>query len=144
MKKEIIEELEETFVCEECGKRVSEEEFDTELDICMECSIEECTNNNHSGMFVEKFECTQCGVYYWVEDRDSFDCPNCKISEEENKVITAYVSNVKGTEEKPYQVFIEQEEETKEYESYSTEEEAENRAQYINDLMTANWEEINI
>ena len=29
----------------------------------------------------EKFECYDCGVYYWVIDRDNFDCPNC---EEEN------------------------------------------------------------
>lgn len=25
----------------------------------------------------EKYECHLCGVYYWVEDRDDFDCPNC-------------------------------------------------------------------
>lgn len=28
---------------------------------------------------VEKFECADCGVYYWVIDRDNFDCPNCEI-----------------------------------------------------------------
>ena len=26
----------------------------------------------------EKFECDDCGCYYWVEDRDDFDCPNCE------------------------------------------------------------------
>lgn len=26
---------------------------------------------------VEKYECHNCGVYYWVIDRDDFDCPNC-------------------------------------------------------------------
>ena len=26
----------------------------------------------------EKFECYDCGVYYWVIDRDNFDCPNCE------------------------------------------------------------------
>ena len=75
------QEIEEVLVCENCGKEVilsEEEDFDTELHLCIECSIEECTNNNHSGMFVEKFECSECGVYYWVEDRGIFDCPNCR------------------------------------------------------------------
>ena len=27
---------------------------------------------------LEKFECFICGVYYWVNDRDNFDCPNCQ------------------------------------------------------------------
>ena len=26
----------------------------------------------------EKFECYECGVYYWVIDRNDFDCPNCE------------------------------------------------------------------
>ncbi len=26
----------------------------------------------------EKYECHDCGVYYWVIDRDNFDCPNCE------------------------------------------------------------------
>jgi len=28
-------------------------------------------------MIKEKYECHLCGVYYWVDDRDDFDCPNC-------------------------------------------------------------------
>lgn len=27
---------------------------------------------------LEKYECHDCGVYYWVIDRDNFECPNCK------------------------------------------------------------------
>ena len=26
----------------------------------------------------EKFECADCGCVYWVDDRDSFECPNCE------------------------------------------------------------------
>jgi len=25
-----------------------------------------------------KFECGDCGCYYWVNDRDNFECPNCQ------------------------------------------------------------------
>ena len=24
-----------------------------------------------------KFECGDCGCYFWVEDRNNFNCPNC-------------------------------------------------------------------
>ena len=24
-----------------------------------------------------KFECGDCGCYFWVEDRNDFNCPNC-------------------------------------------------------------------
>ena len=27
----------------------------------------------------EKFECADCGCFYWVEDRSNFDCPNCEF-----------------------------------------------------------------
>ena len=27
---------------------------------------------------VEKYECADCGVYYWVIDRNNFECPNCE------------------------------------------------------------------
>lgn len=27
---------------------------------------------------LEKYECYDCGVYYWVIDRDNFECPNCE------------------------------------------------------------------
>jgi len=27
---------------------------------------------------LEKFECMDCGCYYWVENRNEFDCPNCE------------------------------------------------------------------
>jgi rubrerythrin len=26
----------------------------------------------------EKFECSDCGCFYWVKDRNDFECPNCK------------------------------------------------------------------
>tara|TARA_R100000656_G_C3950173_1_gene128317 strand:+ start:866 stop:991 length:126 start_codon:yes stop_codon:yes gene_type:complete len=26
----------------------------------------------------EKFECADCGCFYWVNDRDEFECPNCE------------------------------------------------------------------
>ena len=29
----------------------------------------------------EKFECFDCGCYYWVNDRDDFQCPNCEQEE---------------------------------------------------------------
>ncbi len=27
---------------------------------------------------MEKFECGDCGCFYWVKDRNDFDCPNCE------------------------------------------------------------------
>ena len=27
---------------------------------------------------MEKFECYNCGCYYWVNSRDYFHCPNCE------------------------------------------------------------------
>lgn len=27
--------------------------------------------------FKEKFECSECGCFYWVKDRNDFECPNC-------------------------------------------------------------------
>lgn len=27
---------------------------------------------------VDKYECSDCGVYYWVIDRNEFNCPNCE------------------------------------------------------------------
>lgn len=30
---------------------------------------------------MEKFECFDCGCYYWVNDRDDFQCPNCEQNE---------------------------------------------------------------
>ena len=32
----------------------------------------------------EKFECASCGCFYWVKDRNTFECPNCEDSKEEN------------------------------------------------------------
>jgi len=29
----------------------------------------------------EKFECGDCGCFYWVDDRDIFECPNCEQME---------------------------------------------------------------
>ncbi len=36
----------------------------------------------------EKFECGDCGCYYWVKDRNNFSCPNCedKIANNETKL----------------------------------------------------------
>ena len=28
---------------------------------------------------LEKFECGDCGCYFWVENRNDFDCPNCEL-----------------------------------------------------------------
>ena len=68
------------YTCTSCGTRVDKNDcdYDTDLDLCVDCSIKYCTDNNVSGSFVEKFECEDCGIYYWVEDRDDFDCPNCE------------------------------------------------------------------
>lgn len=63
--------------CENCSKEVNYDDWDKDEHICRECSIEYCQNNNCSGPFVEKFECPDCGVYYWVENRNEFECPNC-------------------------------------------------------------------
>tara|TARA_R100000008_G_C3579801_1_gene167687 strand:+ start:795 stop:989 length:195 start_codon:yes stop_codon:yes gene_type:complete len=30
----------------------------------------------------EKFECDECGCYYYVDDRDDFECPNCEDMEQ--------------------------------------------------------------
>lgn len=30
---------------------------------------------------LEKYECHECGVYYWVIERDGFECPNCQDKE---------------------------------------------------------------
>ena len=37
-----------------------------------------------------KFECGDCGVYYWVEDRNNFECPNCedKLNDETMQELT--------------------------------------------------------
>ena len=26
-----------------------------------------------------KFECSSCGCYFWVKDRNDFNCPNCEV-----------------------------------------------------------------
>jgi len=28
----------------------------------------------------EKFECGDCGCYFWVKDRNDFVCPNCDLN----------------------------------------------------------------
>lgn len=33
----------------------------------------------------EKFECGDCGCYFWVENRNKFKCPNCKEMKEEKE-----------------------------------------------------------
>jgi Zn finger protein HypA/HybF involved in hydrogenase expression len=35
---------------------------------------------------LEKYECHECGVYYWVIDRDGFECPNCQDNEHLKKL----------------------------------------------------------
>ena len=30
-----------------------------------------------------KFECMDCGCYFYVKDRNNFDCPNCQYLENE-------------------------------------------------------------
>jgi len=34
--------------------------------------------NNEKSEETEKFECYKCGCYFWVKDRNNFECPNCK------------------------------------------------------------------
>jgi transcription elongation factor Elf1 len=29
-----------------------------------------------------KFECSICGCYFWVNDRNTFQCPNCEYLNE--------------------------------------------------------------
>lgn len=39
----------------------------------------------------EKFECMDCGCYFWVDNRDGFECPNCKqikLNNQENVKFT--------------------------------------------------------
>ena len=36
----------------------------------------------------EKFECDECGCYYYVDDRDDFECPNCEDMEQTERNIT--------------------------------------------------------
>jgi len=31
----------------------------------------------------EKFECASCGCFYWVKDRNTFECPNCEDSQDQ-------------------------------------------------------------
>ena len=40
----------------------------------------------------EKFECGDCGCYFWVKDRNKFDCPNCVflLNDETMKELTGY------------------------------------------------------
>ena len=33
----------------------------------------------------EKFECMDCGCYFWVNDRNDFECPNCEYYKELKK-----------------------------------------------------------
>ena len=33
---------------------------------------------------LEKFECGDCGCYFWVDDRNKFDCPNCAFQKGED------------------------------------------------------------
>ncbi len=75
----IIKEYDDIKYCQHCGKKVQEDDFDDDLEFCRECSIEDCVMNNTSGTFVEKFECRDCGAYYYVEDRNDFECPNCSV-----------------------------------------------------------------
>lgn len=30
-----------------------------------------------------KFECDKCGCYFWIGDRNGFNCPNCEYHEQE-------------------------------------------------------------
>ena len=52
---------------------------------------EECRDEWHeNNPDYEKYECNECGVYYWVIDRDTFECPNCE--EINNKTIAGALS----------------------------------------------------
>ena len=43
---------------------------------------------------MEKFECGDCGCFYWVEDRSNFDCPNCDQTEINLNQITMKVKEL--------------------------------------------------
>lgn len=65
------------------------------------------------------------------------------VSLKDNMNVTAYLSEeLQSDEEYPYLVLIEQEDETKEYESFATREEAEKRVEHINNLKTSDWEKV--
>jgi len=31
---------------------------------------------------LERWNCPECGCYFWVKNRNTFECPNCKNKEE--------------------------------------------------------------
>ena len=38
---------------------------------------------------MEKFECYNCGCYYWVNSRDYFQCPNCEDNYKDEQINNA-------------------------------------------------------
>lgn len=35
-----------------------------------------------------KFECLDCGCYFWVDNRNTFKCPNCEVEDKVQKSLT--------------------------------------------------------
>ena len=52
---------------------------------------------SHEGK--EKFECGDCGCYYWVDDRNDFDCPNCEDKEDHIRETELWENQIKVKDE---------------------------------------------
>ena len=63
-------------------ERVAHKMTDCVLDSCnYDEIIQELVRDqveNISKSDKEKFECDVCSCYFWVEDRNNFECPNCE------------------------------------------------------------------
>jgi len=61
----------------------------------------------------EKFECSTCGCYFWVKDRNDFVCPNCDLNNE-MEIKAEKQSNESLDECIKIPIYFRQDEETKE------------------------------
>jgi len=82
MKKIKIENAKEIFKanklkCDNCEKQIKEDfcYFDKNGVCCVKCLNKDSHENK------VKFECAVCGCYFWVDDRNKFECLNCKDKE---------------------------------------------------------------
>jgi len=48
----------------------------------LEATYQNCDDPTEYQGEEEKFECDECGCYYYVDDRDDFECPNCEDMEQ--------------------------------------------------------------
>jgi len=54
----------------------------------LEATYQNCDDPTEYQGEEEKFECDECGCYYYVDDRDDFECPNCEDMEQTERSIT--------------------------------------------------------